>query len=339
MAKVKKKKARGGDDGEEVSIRTDDRTEGGGLANDINCKIKRARYSMRNKSDYKNEGSIGDPDSACCLMVDYISKVDGFEKFSEFYSCGSGVVPNSDGQKLLRAPGSKGGFNNGCKAARYMDSLSNCGVKEAKMQAGIGAALDGLVVHVERVPDVKRETLDGDGGKKRTILLVTEILEGELKSEGKGKASKKKGKKKDEDEDEEEDKDEDSEDEDGDDDEEDEDEEEESDDDDESEDDEDSEDEDEEEEEDDEDGDEDSDDLEAIAVKAVSAVLSDKKHKAGLSVDDLFKPLFRSLGGNKSRTKVMTKYLNEDALPKFVKAHAKDGGWKLKDGLVKKAKG
>lgn len=296
--------------GEELSHRKKDRSEGGGgLADDIDCVIVSARVSMRSKINYQD----ADPEGAACLMVKYSSEVEGFETFTEYYSMGKNVVPGDKGKRMMRAPGSKGDFNASTKAARFLDSLGDSGLAEDDMYPY--DKLDGLAVHVNRKADEKREGLEDNGNnKKRSILIVTDLLDEETPKTGKG-SGKKKAAAKDEDADEDEDPkpktrgkkpaaDADA----------------------------------------DEDADDDADDekaapaaSKALVAKAVKIVAKVAKAGPHDDVADVYQAAFRALKGDDDRAAIIRDLLNEDDLPAFLKKHADAGGWTFAKGKLSEA--
>ncbi len=282
-----------GSGGEELSHRKSDRSVGTGLADDIDCGIITARLSMRSTANLQEP----DPDGACYLEVKFESDVEGFETFTEYYSMGKNVVPGDKGKRMMRAPGRKGDFNASCKGARFLDSLTDCGLKEDDQYPY--DKLDGLKVHGNR----KAHKVEGleDGPKKNTIFLITDLLDDDTDDEKpKPKSGKKTGagkKPAPRDEDDDADAGDDGDDE----------------------------------------ADEKPKASSALTKKAVSVIAKIAKSGPHDDVADVFALAFRALRGDDDRDAIMRDLLNEDDLPAFLKKHADAGGWTFAKGKLSEA--
>lgn len=159
-----------------VSLRLSNFTVGGGLVDDIDVTITRARFGY----GYGQEGQYGE------LVTFQIDMVDGEgAEHKGYYSVGNGFVPSETGDeagngKFLVPVGEKTQPAGGSNFNLWLNSLINAGFPEDLLDAGDVSAIDGVKVHVNRVPAPKRNNLPKRPGAKEgqteTVLLITSIL-------------------------------------------------------------------------------------------------------------------------------------------------------------------
>lgn len=155
-----------------------------GLMSDTEVLIKTARWGM---FDYQ-----GKSDPAPTLVL--TCEVDDADDHVEYLSAGSADKwePSEDGH-TLRAIGTATHLSKQCKAVRFLKSLVDCGFPSDKL-GDDPAVLEGLRVHVIRVPDTSRTFRDtGETKQGSDVLVVDKIIA--LPGSGKGDAGKKQTKK------------------------------------------------------------------------------------------------------------------------------------------------
>ncbi len=162
-----------------ISLRPSSFAEGGGLIDDVDVQITRARFVS-----YDYDGKADKP--ALCLCVGMQDK-DGGEHI-QYYSAGdlAYFVPSEDPKNedlngiTLAKVGDKDSINRNTNFALFMNSLVQAGFPEDKLDSGDVRVLEGLGVHVGRVPQPKRSglpTRQGQDGQTRVpmLLIVTKI--------------------------------------------------------------------------------------------------------------------------------------------------------------------
>lgn len=175
-----------------ISLRPSTFSAGGSLIDDVDVTITRARFCL-----YDFEGKA-DTD-ALCLGVTF-QDGDGTDHV-QYYSSGDKqyFVPSEDpkqpdnsGKELVQV-GEKGSLNGGTNAALFLTSLINAGFDESQVDSGDVSVIEGVNVHVNRVPQPKRNNLPkrpGQSDREPTVLLVTRINEEKVAAKGKAAAAK-----------------------------------------------------------------------------------------------------------------------------------------------------
>lgn len=175
-----------------LSLRPSTFSQGGGLIDDVDVEIVRARFVS-----YDYDGKADK--SALCLFA-LLKDAEGTEH-AQYYSAGdlAYFVPSEDpknedlnGISVVQV-GEKTSLNGGTNAALFLNSLVQAGFPEDKLDSGDIRELEGLVAHVNRVPQPKRSGLPARQGanadRQPMVLLVTSIktLPGEQAAKGKSK--------------------------------------------------------------------------------------------------------------------------------------------------------
>lgn len=140
----------------------------GGLLDDADVTIKQARFVR-----YDYGGKAEKP--ALALAVEMVDAEN--QAHIEYYSAGDlkFFIPTADG-KGYDTVGEKTVLYKSCNTIQFLESLVKAGFPESKLGDDIGV-IDGLKVHVSRVPQKKRTFQDGRKAKEdATILLVDKIL-------------------------------------------------------------------------------------------------------------------------------------------------------------------
>lgn len=181
---------------EDVNLDPDEASEGGG---GLLQAVSNAGLTIR-ATAYDYGGSVAVPVPAIHVHGEYEDEDGEDQEFDEYYSMGdaskfrakkdgSGFVALQEGARPTKT----------CKGMQFLASLvsANGGEKDGITNVPL-TDLDGINVDMERKPDIDRPGLEArKDGRKRTIMLVTEInaLPGETKKKKSGtKASAKKGK-------------------------------------------------------------------------------------------------------------------------------------------------
>lgn len=159
-----------------ISLRPSTFAAGGGLIDDIDVTISKARFRM---TDYD-----GKADQEVCVLDVTLTDGDGTDT-SQMYSCGNGFVPAETGDEattgtFLTPIGDKTAPSGSSNMALFMNSLINAGFPEDALDSGLITELEGTKVHVNRVPAPKRNNLPKRTGanadREQTILLVTTLI-------------------------------------------------------------------------------------------------------------------------------------------------------------------
>ena len=174
-----------------LSLRPSSFTIGGGLIDDVDVEITSARFVT-----YDYDGKAEKP--ALCLLLQ-LKDSDGTEH-AQYYSAGDTAyfVPSEDPKKpelngiTIVKVGEKENLNGGTNAALMLNSLVQSGFPEDKLDDGDVRVLEGLVGHVNRVPQPKRSNIARkEGARDPMVLVFTKIisLPGEQKKGAAGKIS------------------------------------------------------------------------------------------------------------------------------------------------------
>lgn len=175
-----------------ISLRPSTFSQGGGLIDDIDVTITRARFGF----------GYGGNSSAEDATTFHLGLKDGEgTEYVQYYGTGTGFVPNEAGSedengKELVAVDNKTAPSGSSNFALLINSLINAGMPEDILDSGDISAIEGLVGHVNRVPAPKRGGLPKREGKnadrEQTILLFTTIttLPGEAPAPKKGVPAK-----------------------------------------------------------------------------------------------------------------------------------------------------
>lgn len=178
-------KAAQNSEGVHLSLRPSDAESGGGLLDDVNATVT---ISESVTYDYNGKSEPG-PSYHVHLKADDGSEAD------QYYSAGKleRVVPSEDGKHFDPAPGtSSKGLNDSTNAFMFLSTLVEKGFPEDKLSDLSSVA--GLYAHFNRVPQKKRAGLENDGDKKKTILVVTKIINMPWEAKKGGVAGKSTGK-------------------------------------------------------------------------------------------------------------------------------------------------
>lgn len=179
---------------EDISFDPDEAQEGGGgVVQAVSGAVLSFECVLW---DYR--GTIAVPVPAIHVHGDYEDEEGEDADFDEYYSGGdpSRLKPSKDGKKFI-AVTEGAGLVKTCKAMQLLNSIvsANGGDKEIVTDNTHDIkGLDGINVDMQRKPDIDRAGLEpAKGGRKRTILLVTDInaLPGEKPSKKKKGAKKK----------------------------------------------------------------------------------------------------------------------------------------------------
>lgn len=164
-----------GDSGGEVyaSLNPDDFIQGG-LLDDVDVVFKECRFV-----EYDYEGKSEKP--ALCLLVVMEHTEDGKTiESNQYYSAGSldRFQPSEDGTHAVSVGGAKG-LALGTNIAALLKSLKDAGFPMDKFGNGDMSVLDGMLAHINRIPQQERKGLANqqvnDKGFARTVAIVTKI--------------------------------------------------------------------------------------------------------------------------------------------------------------------
>lgn len=150
----------------------------GGLIDDIDVEIVRARFVQ-----YDFEGKSDEP-KLCILGV--MKDNDGNEH-PQYWSAGDlqFFVPSEDPKNedlngiTCVQVGQKTALNGGTNAALFLNSLVQVGFPEDQLDAGDLRVLEGVKVHVNRVPQPKRNNLPkktGQSDRDPMVLIATALI-------------------------------------------------------------------------------------------------------------------------------------------------------------------
>lgn len=170
-----------------VSLRPTSFAAGGGLLDDADVTITRARFAIGYGSN--NTGGQGQDATTLHLVL-----TDGDDtQHDQFYSCGNGFVPSETGDeetsgKELVPVGDKTAPSGSSNMAMVVNSLVNAGLPEDLLDSGDISAIEGVKGHVMRVPEPKRAGLPAregkNAGREKTVLIFTTVtgLPGDAKA-------------------------------------------------------------------------------------------------------------------------------------------------------------
>jgi hypothetical protein len=160
-----------------ISLRPSSFTAGGGLIDDADVEITKARFVQ-----YDFEGKSENGPSLCLMLVlADTEKNDHVQYFSAgnlayFVPSEDPKNPDLNGITIVKV-GDKESLNGGTNTAIMLNSLVQAGFPEDKMDAGDVRVLEGLVGHVNRVPQPKRSNIAKKEGQRDPMVLVfTKIL-------------------------------------------------------------------------------------------------------------------------------------------------------------------
>lgn len=173
-----------------LSLRPSTFSAGGSLIDDVDAEIVRARFVQ-----YDFEGKSESGAKLCLLAV--LKDGDGAEH-PQYWSAGDlrFFVPSEDPKNddlngiTVVQVGDKTALNGGTNCALFLNSLVQAGFPEDKLDEGDIRVLEGMVCHVNRVPQPKRNNMPKRAGapdRDPMILIVTAIksLPGEKKAAAK----------------------------------------------------------------------------------------------------------------------------------------------------------
>lgn len=175
-----------------VSLRPSAFAQGGGLVDDADLTISKARFIST------NYGGKSDND---VVVLNLTLTDDEGADFEQMYSCGNGFVPAETGDDATQGTflvpvGDKTAPSGSSNFALMLTSLINTGLPEDLLDSGYINELEGFKGHWNRVPAPKRGNLPSRAGQDpnrvATILLCTTVihLPGEApKAAAKGKAA------------------------------------------------------------------------------------------------------------------------------------------------------
>lgn len=143
-----------------ISIKPSDFVAGGGLPNDVDVEITKARVEMFTYP--------GGDTSALSVRLEF-TNIETGEEFIQNLSAGKDFVPNEAGTGFVPT-GSKTALTEGSNFFIFMASAVNEGFDESKIENDV-TVFEGLQCHVER-----KEQKEVQVGKKRESLVVTAII-------------------------------------------------------------------------------------------------------------------------------------------------------------------
>lgn len=161
-----------------LSLRPSTFSQGGGLIDDIDVTVTRARFVS-----YDFEGKSDSGPKLCILGV--LTDADGNEH-PQYWSAGDLQYfapsedpknPDLNGITIVQV-GEKTNLNGSTNAALFLNSLVQAGFPEDKLDEGDLRVLEGMVMHVNRVPQPKRSNLPqkpGQSDKAPMVLVCTAI--------------------------------------------------------------------------------------------------------------------------------------------------------------------
>ena len=160
-----------------LSLRPSSFTAGGGLIDDVDVEVTKARFVQ-----YDFEGKSENGPSLCLMLV--LADTEKNEHI-QYFSAGNLAyfVPSEDpknpdlnGITIVKV-GEKESLNGGTNTAIMLNSLVQAGFPEDKLDAGDVRVLEGLVGHVNRVPQPKRSNIAKKEGQRDPMVLVfTKII-------------------------------------------------------------------------------------------------------------------------------------------------------------------
>lgn len=163
-----------------VSLRPSTFAQGGGLIDDADVEITRARFGM----GYGGNGG-GQGDEAVTLQLT-LKDNDGAEH-QQYYSAGKGFVPSEDPKDPERSGlelvpvGDKTAPSGSSNMALFIGALINAGYPEDLLDSGDISALEGTKGHVNRIPEPKRGGAFVRQGKNadqpKTVLVFTTVTD------------------------------------------------------------------------------------------------------------------------------------------------------------------
>lgn len=159
-----------------LSLRPSTFTQGG-LIDDVDVLVKRARFVAW---DY--EGKQDNPVLAIHMTLNQV--VDDTD-VEQYWSCGDMqyFVPSEDpknpdlnGVTCVQV-GEKTALNSGTNGALLLNSLVQVGFPEDQFDSGDLRVLEGIKIHVNRVPQPKRSNMaKKDGAKGDPMVLIATVL-------------------------------------------------------------------------------------------------------------------------------------------------------------------
>ncbi len=176
-----------------ISFRPSTFAQGGGLVDDVDVEIVRARFGF----GYGGNSSAEDATTFHLTLKDG----DGTE-YVQYYGTGTGFVPSEAGDaeengKELVPVDSKTAVSGSSNFAMLITSMVNAGLPEDLLDSGDISQLEGVKGHVNRVPAPKRDGLPKREGKNadrpQTVLVFTTITDFPGNAAAKPKAGAKPG--------------------------------------------------------------------------------------------------------------------------------------------------
>lgn len=174
-----------------VSLRPNTFAQGGGLIDDADVEIVRARFTI----GYGNDSGSGNDATTLCLTLKDTDEVE----HQQYYSCGNGFVPSETGDETTNGEelvpvGDKTAPSGSSNMAMVIGSLINAGLPEDLLDSGKVSAIEGTRGHVNRIPAPKRQGIVRQGknaDREPTVLVFTTVtgLPGEKPKPGKPKVT------------------------------------------------------------------------------------------------------------------------------------------------------
>ena len=156
------------------SLNPEHAVEGGGLLDDVDAAISKARFVMW---DY--QGAAREESPAMCLTLD----LDG-DTHEQYYSMGSAKdwMASEDGKTLV-AVGKLEGIRSSTNGMVFLTALVDAGFPAEKLDDGDITVLDGLEAHFVQVPAPERKGLKKTKEQQekeekygpKTILVISEV--------------------------------------------------------------------------------------------------------------------------------------------------------------------
>lgn len=174
-----------------VSLRPSNFSQGGGLIDDVDVEIVRARFGF----GYGGQSSAEDATTLQITLKDSEG-----EEHHQYYGCGTGFVPSEVGDaeengKMLVPVSDRQQPSGSSNMAIFVTALVNVGLDESLLDDGDISALEGTYGHVNRVPAPKRDGLPKREGRNAdrpaTILVFTELKDKPAASKPNGKVTAK----------------------------------------------------------------------------------------------------------------------------------------------------
>ena len=152
-----------------VSFKPSEAKSGTGLLDDVDVKVKEARWVSFDWA--RKDGTKSEPSLALCLTLTHAGG-----EATEYLSGGAiqHFAPSPDGKRIAKV-GEKTALYKSCNAMVFLESLVMAGYPENRLESI--DALDGLAIHVVRKAQAVREFRNGQKTKEGAMVLtVSKIL-------------------------------------------------------------------------------------------------------------------------------------------------------------------